>query len=663
MSGGISPYTYSWSGGGTDSAVAGLTRGTYTVNVWDNNGCMVSDTLIVAGTGGILASAQVIKNVSCYGGIDGTASLSVSGGTLPYTYQWNSGTTSTNATNSTLSAGNYVVTIGDSSGCAITIPLAISQPPALAVYANITTNIGCNGVNTGSATVNVSNLIVAHYSYKPAVQHFIVPPEVTTITVSVAGASGGNVTYTTTVTGGNGALFSGICQPVIPGDTISVVVGGQGGSIDSAESYEDYAGGGGGGGTYVYDSNQVGAHTGTPATTYLYAVAAGGGGAGGLSQYLTQSESEDSGASAGTDVSLNATTASMGSNMGGTGGNGGVSYTFLYYQGGAGAGWISNGGSAPYLDIDGEGGFDFANQFAGGSYYSQAGAGGYGGGGSSGFSGGGGGGYNGGGGGTGGYVDADNGVYGGGGGGSFLNGTLINTVKDSIVGNGFVTISCVAPMGAPPYTYLWSPGGQTNQTATGLSEGTYTITVTDNNGCTSSDQITITPPPALSLTADSISATTGSCDGSAWANVNGGIAPYTYSWTGGPTSDTITNQCAGYYCCTITDAGGCIDSVCTNIETTTGTNEVKGKSEKVKVFPNPNDGVFTLELSVVRGQWSIEVYNILGENVYLNSYQPPAISYQPITIDLSNQPNGVYFYRVLYENGGLIGEGKVIIDK
>lgn len=84
----------------------------------------------------------------------------------------------------------------------------------------------------------------------------------------------------------------------------------------------------------------------------------------------------------------------------------------------------------------------------------------------------------------------------------------------------------------------------------------------------------------------------------------------------------------------------------------------KNKSEELNIFPNPNNGSFTLSLSNVNEKCSFDVYNVLGERIYqskVNSKSAP--------IDLSRQPQGIYFYRVLNENGKLIGNGKLIIEK
>src|SRR5690606_21928121 len=85
--GGTAPFSYDWNTGDSDSAIASLPAGTYIVEVEDSNGCTQSDTTIVTNP----AALALIKNsqdISCFGAADGFASVTVSGGTLPYTYGW-----------------------------------------------------------------------------------------------------------------------------------------------------------------------------------------------------------------------------------------------------------------------------------------------------------------------------------------------------------------------------------------------------------------------------------------------------------------------------------------------------------------------------------------------------------------------------------------------
>lgn len=80
--------------------------------------------------------------------------------------------------------------------------------------------------------------------------------------------------------------------------------------------------------------------------------------------------------------------------------------------------------------------------------------------------------------------------------------------------------------------------------------------------------------------------------------------------------------------------------------------------EKIKIYPNPNHGQFTLLLSNVNSVCAIKIYNVLGEKVY-SGYAQAGDN----TINLPNQPNGVYLYCILTETGELVGEGKMVIEK
>lgn len=87
-------------------------------------------------------------------------------------------------------------------------------------------------------------------------------------------------------------------------------------------------------------------------------------------------------------------------------------------------------------------------------------------------------------------------------------------------------------------------------------------------------------------------------------------------------------------------------------------NKITETSNRISIFPNPSTGQFTLSLSNVSEKCNVEVYSVLGERV--KSEELRAKSEE---IDLSSQPNGIYLYRVITENGGLVGEGKLIIQK
>ena len=109
--------------------------------------------------------------------------------------------------------------------------------------------------------------------------------------------------------------------------------------------------------------------------------------------------------------------------------------------------------------------------------------------------------------------------------------------------------------GAAPFTYSWSNGG-TTQTINNLSAGNYSVIVTDNNGCTASDNVSIGQPSAISVDVTGVNPSNGN-DGSATANATGGIQPYSYAWSNGGSSQTINNLAGGTYTVTVTDANNC----------------------------------------------------------------------------------------------------------
>ena len=120
------------------------------------------------------------------------------------------------------------------------------------------------------------------------------------------------------------------------------------------------------------------------------------------------------------------------------------------------------------------------------------------------------------------------------------------------------TVTAVASGGTPPFTYYWAPGGATTATVTGLGAGTYTVTVTDHNGCNAVDIATVSSSSSLTDSVVTTNATCGSSTGSATAHASGGFAPYTYLWTpGGQTTASISGLSSGSYTVTVRDSHGC----------------------------------------------------------------------------------------------------------
>ena len=125
--------------------------------------------------------------------------------------------------------------------------------------------------------------------------------------------------------------------------------------------------------------------------------------------------------------------------------------------------------------------------------------------------------------------------------------------------NGGSNANATATMtgGTPNYTFAWS-NGQTTSTATGLSFGTYTVTVTDANGCSSVTTVSISQPTALSSVPSQTNVTCNGGTGSACVTPGGGTPAYTYAWSpSGGNSSCATGLSAGNYTVTVTDANGC----------------------------------------------------------------------------------------------------------
>ena len=139
------------------------------------------------------------------------------------------------------------------------------------------------------------------------------------------------------------------------------------------------------------------------------------------------------------------------------------------------------------------------------------------------------------------------------------------------------TATASASGGNGSYTYNWSNGG-TTATITGLTAGTYNVTVTSGTE-TATASVTINQPSnSVSATASSTNTNCGGNDGTASVSASGGTPPYTYDWSTGATTATITGLSAGTYTATVTDVNGCVAIASTTVgsssnitATTTGT--------------------------------------------------------------------------------------------
>ncbi|SEO67791.1 Por secretion system C-terminal sorting domain-containing protein [Flavobacterium sp. CF108] len=522
VTGGTGAYTYSWApSGGTAATANGLAAGTYTVTIQDFNLCTKTQSFTISEPA-ILAATTSQTDVSCNGGTNGTATVNVTGGTGAYTYSWApAGGTAATATG--LSAGTYTVTVTDANACQTTAAVTITEPAILAATAS-QTDVTCNGLNNGTATVIPTGGTVPYaYSWSPSGG----------TAATASGLSAG--TYTATITDANGCFTTQtvtITEPSALSVTSSKIdVSCNGGANGSATVNVT-----GGTGAYTYSWSPSGGTAATAnglsAGTYTATITDANGCS--TTQSVTIAEPVILTATASqTDVSCNGGTNGV-ATVTATGGTGAYTYS-----------WAPFGGTAATATGLSAGIYTATITDANGCSTTQS------------------------------VTITEPAIL------------VATTSKTDVSCNGGTngTATVTATGGTAPYTYSWSPSGGTAATASGLNIGIYIVTVTDANGCTTTQSVTIDQPVILAAT---ISKTDVFCNagtnGTAAITAAGGTAPYTYSWSPvGGTAAAATGLSAGTYTATITDANGCFT---TQTVTITEPSALSVTSSKIDVSCN-----------------------------------------------------------------------------
>lgn len=151
VSGGHPPFLYAWNTGSVEEDVDGLAKGSYVVIVTDQMDC--TDSIrIELDEPEALSAEMSIEALSCAEAADASASVEVTGGTMPYTYAWTNGETSSYLEN--LEAGRYDLTVEDANGCTLLDSARVPELQPLSVSADIT-NTGCGDEATGSISILV----------------------------------------------------------------------------------------------------------------------------------------------------------------------------------------------------------------------------------------------------------------------------------------------------------------------------------------------------------------------------------------------------------------------------------------------------------------------------------------------------------------------------
>ena len=497
--GGASPYTFNWGGGITTEDRTGLAAGTYTVIITDANGCTATVNATVTQPATAVSGTTVVTNVSCNGGSNGTINLTPAGGASPYTFNWGGGITTEDRTG--LAAGTYTVIITDANGCTATVNATVTQPATAVSGTTVVTNISCNGGSNGSINLTPSGGASPYtFNWGGGIT-----------TEDRTGLAAG--TYTVIITDANGCtatVNATVTQPAtaVSGTTVVTNIscnGGSNGSINLTPA----------GGASPYTFNWGGGittedRTGLAAGTYTVIITDANGCTATVNATVTQPATAVSGTTVVTNISCNG------------GSNGSINLT-------------PTGGASPYA-FNGGGGLSTEDRtaLAAGTYTV--------------------------------IITDANGCT------ATVNATVTQpatavsgtTVITNISCNGGSngSINLTPSGGASPYTFNWG-GGITTEDRTGLAAGTYTVIITDANGCTATVNATVTQP------ATAVSGTTVitniSCNGGSNGSINltplGGASPYTFNWGGGITTEDRTGLTAGTYTVIITDANGCTKTV------------------------------------------------------------------------------------------------------
>ncbi len=500
VSGGSNPYTYQWSPtGGTSSSASGLASGNYSVTIMDNHGCTDVSTVFIPQPTALIASIPVSTNVLCFGGNNGAATASASGGTGSYTYLWSPSGVNTD-TISGLTAGNYSVSITDESGCVTSIAVTIIEPPVLGVSTTIISST-CNYANGGASAIVNGGTPPYNYQWSPG----------GATTASISNISAG--TYSVTVTDGNGcssvvnASVTNIGAPTVNVSGLANVscFGGNNGSASVSVS--------GGTPPLSYSWSPAGGTTttatGLTAGNYTLTIIDGNNCPTAVPVVINESSQLQANTAFISPVCFGDNNGSASVSVSG----GTASYTYVWSPGGFVTASVINIAAGTY-DIT----VTDANNCSLTSTISIS-------------------------------QPTD------------LTANISSHTDVSCFGNSNGSAAVNAGGGTSPYNYSWSPSGGTAAAAAGLAAGNYTVTITDAHNCIETAPVTIAQPPVLNAVPGATDVSCfGGTNGTASIGVTGGTTPYTYSWTSGGSTAVASGLAAGSYTVSVSDANNCTQS-------------------------------------------------------------------------------------------------------
>jgi hypothetical protein len=228
--------------------------------------------------------------------------------------------------------------------------------------------------------------------------------------------------------------------------------------------------------------------------------------------------------------------------------------------------------------------------------------------------------------------------------------------------DGFVQV--LPSGGTPTYAFEWS-NGFIFDSILNACPGTYTVTVTDANLCTSTTSYTFIEPDPISVTFTVTDASCPGCtDGSIIASISGGTPPYLPLFTDLSIADTIaTNLGTGYYTFCVKDVNNC--NVCDSVFVDQGTSVqiINPSISEIKIYPNPFTKTAYLKISgKLKPEMRIQFFDITGREVYINSQQMTVSTMQQIfKIENTGLKAGLYYVKISSGNE-IDGIGKFLIQ-
>lgn len=496
-SGGVAPYSYTWSNGATTSSVSNLTAGTYTVTVVDHSKCSATRTFNMTAYMRVMNLSTTAAGDTCNASIGKATVTVVSNGVAPYSYSWNNGQTTATATG--LAAAAYTVTVTDANGCMANTSATIT---------NIGTQIQQNAIVSQPLCPNTGGTIAISPSGGTAALYRVLWSNGAS-TNSISSLAAG--TYTATVYGSNGCRSSvsysiNAAPAAITANaafSTPLCYGGQG-SITINPS-------GGTGPNYSAQwNNGVSGMTNANISAGNYSVTITDQNNCSATQILTLNPGPVINAAANITAPI-CTTANGVLQMNPS--NGRAPYQYLWSNGDTAATRSGLAAGAYYITVTDANGCTAAQTFNLSAYMRPV--------------------------------------------------TLsTTTVKDTCAsGKGKASVSVTSSASLAPFSYAWA-GGQQTAAIGGLTPASYAVSVTDANGCSAVTSATV----SNFISTINITNTTGSpvCTNPNGTiqitGVSGGKAPYSYLWSTGAVSNSLSGMAAGTYNVTVTDANTCTAS-------------------------------------------------------------------------------------------------------